>query len=56
MLGAGLVPSSLPKMATGLAVGLNKGHVVTKRDLAPKASTRKGVSKDLHFLDAKING
>jgi hypothetical protein len=29
--------------ATGIAVGANKGHVVTKRDLAPRASRRKGV-------------
>jgi hypothetical protein len=29
---------------TGLFVGLNKGHVVTKKDLAPRPSDRKGVS------------
>ncbi|KAG5230689.1 60S ribosomal protein [Salix suchowensis] len=27
---------------TGLFVGLNKGHVVTKKDLAPRPSDRKG--------------
>lgn len=31
-------------MASGLAVGLNKGHVVTKRELPKRASRRKGVS------------
>lgn len=29
---------------TGLSVGLNKGHVVTKKELAPRPSDRKGVS------------
>jgi hypothetical protein len=29
--------------ATGIAVGLNKGHVTTKRELAPKPASRKGV-------------
>lgn len=28
---------------TGLFVGLNKGHVVTKKELAPRPSDRKGV-------------
>ncbi|KAF3677414.1 60S ribosomal protein L36 [Capsicum annuum] len=27
---------------TGLAVGLNKGHIVTKKELAPRPSDRKG--------------
>jgi hypothetical protein len=31
-------------VASGLAVGLNKGHVVTKRELPARASRRKGVS------------
>ena len=31
-------------VASGLAVGLNKGHVVTKRELPKRASRRKGVS------------
>ena len=30
---------------TGLFVGLNKGHVVTKKELAPRPSDRKGVSR-----------
>ena len=29
---------------TGLFVGLNKGHIVTKKELAPRPSDRKGVS------------
>lgn len=29
--------------STGLFVGLNKGHVVTKKELAPRPSDRKGV-------------
>jgi hypothetical protein len=33
--------------ATGIAVGMNKGHVVTKRDQAQRPSRRKGVSIDL---------
>ena len=32
---------------TGLFVGLNKGHIVTKKDLAPCPSDRKGVSNVL---------
>lgn len=30
--------------STGLFVGLNKGHVVTKKELPPRPSDRKGVS------------
>jgi large subunit ribosomal protein L36e len=30
------------KESTGLAAGLNKGHIVTKRDLPAKPSYRKG--------------
>jgi len=33
-----------PPAKTGLFVGLNKGHVVTKRKLQPRPSTYKGVS------------
>ncbi|BAS94399.1 Os05g0459900 [Oryza sativa Japonica Group] len=33
---------SQPK--SGLFVGINKGHVVTKRELPPRPSDRKGVS------------
>ncbi|KAJ8908678.1 hypothetical protein NDN08_005383 [Rhodosorus marinus] len=29
---------------SGIAVGLEKGHVVTKRELAPRPSSRKGRS------------
>jgi len=33
-----------PAVKTGLFVGLNKGHVVTRRELAPRPNSRKGVS------------
>ncbi|ERM95059.1 60S ribosomal protein L36-3 [Amborella trichopoda] len=33
---------SLPN--TGLFVGLNKGHIVTKKEIAPRPSDRKGKS------------
>lgn len=36
-------PTNAKMTASGIAVGANKGHVVTKRDLAPRASRRKGV-------------
>lgn len=40
-----LCPRDAAKMtATGIAVGANKGHVVTKRDQAQRPSRRKGVS------------
>ena len=29
---------------TGLFVGLNKGHIVTKKELPPRPADRKGVS------------
>ncbi|KAK4837277.1 hypothetical protein QYF36_004129 [Acer negundo] len=36
---------------SGLFVGLNKGHVVTKKELAPRPSDRKGkTSKRIHFV------
>ncbi|CAA7401293.1 unnamed protein product [Spirodela intermedia] len=36
---------------TGLFVGLNKGHVVTKREIAPRPSAWKGkTSKRVHFV------
>lgn len=38
--GLAMAPSA-PK--SGLFVGLNKGHIVTKRELAPRPSDRKGV-------------
>lgn len=43
--GSVFCPRDAAKMtATGIAVGVNKGHVVTKRDLKQKPSYRKGVS------------
>ncbi|KAJ8631708.1 hypothetical protein MRB53_025031 [Persea americana] len=40
---------SQPK--SGLFVGLNKGHIVTKREVAPRPSDRKGkTSKRVHFV------
>lgn len=36
---------------TGLFVGLNKGHIVTKKELPPRPSDRKGkTSKRVHFV------
>ncbi|XP_054787531.1 60S ribosomal protein L36-3-like [Prosopis cineraria] len=41
--------------STGLFVGLNKGHVVTKKELAPRPSNRKGkTSKRVHFVRSLI--
>ncbi|KAM7504768.1 hypothetical protein LguiB_003672 [Lonicera macranthoides] len=40
---------------TGLAVGLNKGHVVTRKELAPRPSDRKGkTSKRIHFVKSVV--
>ncbi|KAH0658414.1 hypothetical protein KY289_027162 [Solanum tuberosum] len=40
---------------TGISVGLNKGHVVTKKELAPRPSDRKGkTSKRIHFVRSLI--
>ncbi|KAG0450284.1 hypothetical protein HPP92_027002 [Vanilla planifolia] len=40
-----------PQPKTGLFVGLNKGHVVTRRELPPRPSSRKGkASKRVHFF------
>eukprot|EP00878_Enallax_costatus_P000284 GHUV01000356.1.p1 GENE.GHUV01000356.1~~GHUV01000356.1.p1 ORF type:complete len:105 (+),score=29.83 GHUV01000356.1:92-406(+) len=37
--------------ATGIAIGADKGHITTKRDLAPRASRRKGfLSKKVKFV------
>jgi large subunit ribosomal protein L36e len=45
-----------PKAAnTGLLVGINKGHVVTKRELPARPSGRKGqTSKRVHFVRGLI--
>ncbi|KAG6511895.1 hypothetical protein ZIOFF_029974 [Zingiber officinale] len=44
-----------PQPKTGLFVGLNKGHVVTRRELAPRPSSRKGkTSKRVHFVRSLI--
>ncbi|CAA2962284.1 60S ribosomal L36-2-like [Olea europaea subsp. europaea] len=40
---------------TGLFVGLNKGHIVTSKELAPRPSARKGkTSKRVHFARSLI--
>ncbi|AEE79134.1 Ribosomal protein L36e family protein [Arabidopsis thaliana] len=40
-----------PQVKTGLFVGLNKGHVVTRRELAPRPRSRKGkTSKRTIFI------
>uniref|UniRef100_A0A7N0V619 60S ribosomal protein L36 n=1 Tax=Kalanchoe fedtschenkoi TaxID=63787 RepID=A0A7N0V619_KALFE len=40
---------------TGLFVGLNKGHIVTKKDLNSRPSDRKGkTSKRVHFVRGLI--
>ncbi|KAG2218334.1 hypothetical protein INT45_011356 [Circinella minor] len=31
-----------PQQKTGIAIGLNKGHITTRRELAPKPSQKKG--------------
>ncbi|CAL5185154.1 unnamed protein product [Lathyrus oleraceus] len=37
--------------STSIFVGLNKGHIVTKKELAPRPSSRKGkTSKRVHFV------
>ncbi|CAN8287358.1 unnamed protein product [Cochlearia groenlandica] len=44
-----------PQVKTGLFVGLNKGHVVTKRELAPRPNSRKGkTSKRTLFIRSLI--
>jgi large subunit ribosomal protein L36e len=44
-----------PPARSGLAVGLNKGKVTTRRELAPKPSNKKGVaSKHTRFVRSLI--
>lgn len=38
---------------SGIFVGLKKGHVVTPKELAPRPSARKGVSKMI-FIDSLV--
>jgi hypothetical protein len=42
-----------PQNKSGLFVGLNKGHIVTRRELATRPSDRKGVC---HFSLNRIFG
>ncbi|KAJ4952075.1 hypothetical protein NE237_028907 [Protea cynaroides] len=40
---------------SGLFVGLNRGHIVTKKEFAPRPSDRKGkTSKRVHFVRSLI--
>lgn len=41
------------KPSSGLSVGLNKGHIVTPKDMAPRPSDRKGVRVP-SFLSLRI--
>ncbi|KAJ8752428.1 hypothetical protein K2173_004064 [Erythroxylum novogranatense] len=42
---------------TGLFVGLNKGHIVTKRELPPRPSDRKGQKSPLcEVFDQEVAG
>ncbi|KAL0671422.1 hypothetical protein Bca4012_034126 [Brassica carinata] len=44
-----------PQVKTGLFVGLNKGHVTTRRELAPRPNSRKGkTSKRTLFIRSLI--
>ncbi|KAK6920123.1 Ribosomal protein L36e [Dillenia turbinata] len=41
--------------SSGLFVGVNKGHIVTRKELAPRPSDRKGkTSKRVHFVKSLI--
>ncbi|CAO3586608.1 ribosomal protein L36e [Absidia repens] len=39
-----------PQQKSGIAVGLNKGHITTRRELKQKPSTRQGASKRTTFV------
>lgn len=44
-----------PMAKSGLFVGLNKGHIVTRREVAPRPSDRKGkTSKRVNFVRGLI--
>ncbi|GAB2222009.1 hypothetical protein Drorol1_Dr00013206 [Drosera rotundifolia] len=50
--GSAMAPKQLN---TGLFVGINKGHIVTKKELAPRPSDRKGkTSKRVLFVRSLI--
>ncbi|ORZ16513.1 ribosomal protein L36e-domain-containing protein [Absidia repens] len=45
-----LSPQMAPQQKSGIAVGLNKGHITTRRELKQKPSTRQGASKRTTFV------